>query len=252
MSSTLFRPIPSTGQLPRVCVFDLDHTLIAGDATVDWTRYLLEEKLVTDPRFLEVDRLMEERYIAGTLLLEDYLREIIPFFSYLSMDELAVHGERFMARYIAPTVYQEGLDAIAEARRLGMDVMIISASNTFLVQPIGEKLLGIPESFGVDLATHENHLTGEVVGVPPFQAGKIHCLEKQLASLGHTLSEVVFFTDSRATIYRLREPLATATASIQILSSPLKRKKQAGRFCLGKTKLEKTPDEALYCVDLIS
>lgn len=102
-----------------------------------------------------------------------------------------------MARYIAPTVYQEGLDAIAEARRLGMDVMIISASNTFLVQPIGEKLLGIPESFGVDLATHENHLTGEVVGVPPFQAGKIHCLEKQLASLGHTLSEVVFFTDSR-------------------------------------------------------
>ena len=197
MSSTLFRPIPSTGQLPRVCVFDLDHTLIAGDATVDWTRYLLEEKLVTDPRFLEVDRLMEERYIAGTLLLEDYLREIIPFFSYLSMDELAVHGERFMARYIAPTVYQEGLDAIAEARRLGMDVMIISASNTFLVQPIGEKLLGIPESFGVDLATHENHLTGEVVGVPPFQAGKIHCLEKQLASLGHTLSEVVFFTDSR-------------------------------------------------------
>ncbi|MFR3635548.1 MAG: HAD family hydrolase, partial [Sutterella sp.] len=121
MSSTLFRPIPSTGQLPRVCVFDLDHTLIAGDATVDWTRYLLEEKLVTDPRFLEVDRLMEERYIAGTLLLEDYLREIIPFFSYLSMDELAVHGERFMARYIAPTVYQEGLDAIAEARRLGMD-----------------------------------------------------------------------------------------------------------------------------------
>lgn len=195
--SSIFRPIPSTGQLPSVCVFDLDHTLIAGDTTVDWTRYLLDKGLVTAQRFLEVDREMERRYIAGTLLIEDYLAEVIPFFSYLSMDELAAHAQTFIDEYIAHTAYREGYAAIEEARRLGMDVMIISASNAFLVQPTGEKVFGIKESFGVKLAVKDNHLTGEVVGVPPFQEGKVHCLETQLKRSGKTLSEVVFFTDSR-------------------------------------------------------
>lgn len=31
---TAFRPVPATGFMPLAAVFDLDHTLIAGDATI--------------------------------------------------------------------------------------------------------------------------------------------------------------------------------------------------------------------------
>ena len=192
-----FRPNPRTNRLPTVCVFDLDHTLIGGDVTADWTPYLLKHKVVTDPRFIEVDQEMERRYIAGNLDIHDYLGEVVPFFGYLTIGELEQHVLDFISEYIAPTVYEEGLEVIREARRLGMDIMIISASNTFIVRPVGERLFGIAESYGVDLKIENNHLTGTVIGVPPFQEGKIDCCREKLAALGKTLDDVVFFTDSR-------------------------------------------------------
>ena len=202
---SLFRPIPSTGKLPTVCVFDLDHTLIGGDTTVDWTSYLVKHELVTDPRYRVFEKMMEERYDAGTLNLNEYLSGVIPFFNYLTRQELAEHTTRFIEEFIAPTVYPEGLAYIEEARRLGMDVMIISASNAFLVRPIGQTLFGIEKSIGVELAWKDDHLTSEFVGEPPFQAGKITALQKELAPLNKTLDEAVFFTDSRNDI-----PLALA------------------------------------------
>lgn len=52
---TAFRPVPATGFMPLAAVFDLDHTLIAGDATIGWTEYLYERGVVTDPVFREIN-----------------------------------------------------------------------------------------------------------------------------------------------------------------------------------------------------
>ena len=64
---TAFRPVPATGFMPLAAVFDLDHTLIAGDATIGWTEYLYERGVVTDPVFREINERMKASYHAGTL-----------------------------------------------------------------------------------------------------------------------------------------------------------------------------------------
>ncbi len=194
---SLFRPIPATQKLPSICVFDLDHTLIGGDVTADWTPYLIKHELIRDlGAFLKVDEEMERRYHAGNLDIDDYLRQVVPFFGWLTMDALNEHVQRFIDEFIAHTVYQEGIDAIAQARALGIEVMIISASNAFLVKPVASQLFGIDEAYGVELAVRDNHLTADVIGIAPFQSGKIHCCKRAVAALGKTLDDVVFFTDS--------------------------------------------------------
>lgn len=66
---TAFRPVPATGFMPLAAVFDLDHTLIAGDATIGWTEYLYERGVVTDPVFREINERMKASYHAGTLII---------------------------------------------------------------------------------------------------------------------------------------------------------------------------------------
>ena len=39
--------LPGTSRPPKLVVFDLDHTLIACDATILWTEFLYEKKIVT-------------------------------------------------------------------------------------------------------------------------------------------------------------------------------------------------------------
>ena len=72
---TAFRPVPATGFMPLAAVFDLDHTLIAGDATIGWTEYLYERGVVTDPVFREINERMKASYHAGTLDIAAWLRE---------------------------------------------------------------------------------------------------------------------------------------------------------------------------------
>jgi len=195
---TLFRPIPSTGQLPAVAVFDLDRTLIAADTTIFWTDWLYQRGIIRSLDYQDVNETMLKAYHRGEMDYAEYLRGIIPFFNHLSHDELIRLTEDFVNTRIAPLAFPEGLRRIQEARTLGIKTLIISASWSFLTRPIGRLLFGIERSFAVDIAEDKaGHLLPEIVGTAPFREGKITKLREALAELGHSAEETVFFTDSR-------------------------------------------------------
>ena len=58
--------LPGTSRPPKLVVFDLDHTLIACDATILWTEFLYEKKIVTDPIWRQYDRDMVKSYAKKT------------------------------------------------------------------------------------------------------------------------------------------------------------------------------------------
>lgn len=210
---SLFRPIPATGKMPAVAVFDLDKTLIAGDSTVDWTDFLYEKGVVTDPVYREVNRRMMKSYRAGTLDIAQYLREAVPAYAGLDRAARAALLREFVDEKIAPVVYKEGLARVNEAKSEGMAVFIISASNTFFVEPIGRELFGVEHSLGVDLVEKDGFLTPEIIGIPTFQDGKVKRLEAELVKIGRTMEETVFFTDSRNDL-----PLALAAGDCEVVN----------------------------------
>lgn len=195
---TRFRPIPATGKMPAVAVFDLDRTLIATDTTIYWTDWLFDRGLIKDISYRQVNLDMVTAYHKGEMDYSDYLRSIIPFINHLGHDKLVRLVEEFVTERVAPLVFPEGKARIEEARALGMDLMIISASWGFLTRPIGRLLFGIEKSFAVEIGEDAaGYLTPEIVGRAPFREGKIAKLEEELAKIGRTPAETVFFTDSR-------------------------------------------------------
>ena len=131
---TAFRPVPATGFMPLAAVFDLDHTLIAGDATIGWTEYLYERGVVTDPVFREINERMKASYHAGTLDIAAWLREAVPAYSGLDEAERNALVSDFIEEKIRPIAYPQGFETIRAAKAAGMLTLIISASNAFFVK----------------------------------------------------------------------------------------------------------------------
>ena len=182
---TAFRPVPATGFMPLAAVFDLDHTLIAGDATIGWTEYLYERGVVTDPVFREINERMKASYHAGTLDIAAWLREAVPAYSGLDEAERNALVSDFIEEKIRPIAYPQGFETIRAAKAAGMLTLIISASNAFV---------------------RNGRITPELSGTPTFREGKVVRLCAALEHRGLRPAETVFYTDSRNDL-----PLALAS-----------------------------------------
>ena len=201
---TAFRPVPATGFMPLAAVFDLDHTLIAGDATIGWTEYLYERGVVTDPVFREINERMKASYHAGTLDIAAWLREAVPAYSGLDEAERNALVSDFIEEKIRPIAYPQGFETIRAAKAAGMLTLIISASNAFFVKPIAERVFGVDVALGTELVVRNGRITPELSGTPTFREGKVVRLCAALEHRGLRPAETVFYTDSRTRLGRLR------------------------------------------------
>ena len=213
LTMSLFRPLPTTGTLPKVVAFDLDKTLIGGDATILWTEFLYETGVVTDPIYREINRKMVERYHAGTLDIAAWLKEAVPAYASLDAEARDQLVDRFVDEKIAPLVYPEGVKRIQAAKAEGRLTVIISASNAFFVKPLAAKLFDVDIALGCDLVMKDGRVTPILEGAPTFKEGKITRLREALSARGLTLEETVFFTDSRNDL-----PLALATGDCEVVN----------------------------------
>ena len=222
LTMSLFRPLPTTGTLPKVVAFDLDKTLIGGDATILWTEFLYETGIVTDPIYREINRKMVERYHAGTLDIAAWLKEAVPAYASLEGEARDQLVDRFVDEKIAPLVYPEGVKRIQAAKAEGRLTVIISASNAFFVKPLAAKLFGADIALGCNLVMKDGRVTPILEGAPTFKEGKITRLREALSARGLTLEETVFFTDSRNDL-----PLAFATGDCEVVNPDPKLKATA-------------------------
>ena len=73
--------------------------------------------------------------------------------------------------------------------------MIISATNTFIVQPIAS-LHGVDSYLGCEFEVIDGRCTGELVGIPTYQSGKIDALHAWLKTQQDSASTNHFYSDS--------------------------------------------------------
>ncbi len=101
-----------------------------------------------------------------------------------------------MRQYIEPIILPKGLETIEAQKAKGETVMIITATSTFVTAPIARRL-GVDILLGTEPERDERgRYTGEIVGIPTFQAGKVRRLEQWLADNGADLSDSWFYSDS--------------------------------------------------------
>ncbi len=183
----------------NLAIFDLDFTLILGDSDVAWPRFLMDNGLLERAVFEAKNDHFFEQYQQGIMEIDEYLTFQLAPLAFFSKEKLHVLHQQFMHDCIVPIIPQGARDLVKQHQDNGDEVLVITATNRFIVTPIVAQF-GITELIAVELEEDKKgQFTGRYVGVPSFREGKITRLNQWLDKRSQTLKDfecVLFYSDS--------------------------------------------------------
>ncbi len=179
-----------------IAIFDLDNTLLGGDSDALWGEFISEQGIVDADFYAKENQRFYEEYQAGTLDIHEFLNFSLKPLSEHDMPRLSKLHQRFMQDKIIPIMLPAAKTLLDEHRRQGHLLMIITATNRFVTQPIAD-LLGVDVLIATDPAIVDGRYTGAVAGVPCFQEGKVTRLHQWLEENNQQLENSWFYSDSQ-------------------------------------------------------
>ena len=193
---------PSRATRMNLALFDLDYTLLGGDATYEWIQFLMRIGAVERVRYeAELERYYDE-YAAGTLDIEEFLHfDFEPLASY-PRSQLEQWREAYLAQSIAPIILPKARELVTWHEQRGDLTVIITAANSFVTTPIAH-MIGVPHLLASEPECRDGEFTGKIAGIPCFHEGKVTRLEAWLAGRGQALRdfrESYFYGDSQSDV----------------------------------------------------
>jgi HAD superfamily hydrolase (TIGR01490 family) len=171
--------------LKRLALFDLDHTLLAGDSDVLWCQFLLREGLL-DTSFDERNRAMEAAYRAGTVGVHEFSEFYVGTLAGRSAADWEPLRRRFLHDVVVPRIPAA---ARALVRQHASDrVVMTTATNRFITELTAAEL-GIEHLIATDCEVGaDGRFSGRVQGTPNMREGKVERLHAWLAARGESLA----------------------------------------------------------------
>ncbi len=178
-----------------LAIFDLDNTLISGDSDYLWGEFLIEQKIVEETYYREQNQRFYDDYKVGTLDIFAFLAFSLAPLAKFSMEQLAVMHNTFMQEKIIPLMSEKAFDLINTHKKNNDYLLIITATNRFVTQPIAEKF-AVHDIIATEPEIVNGRYTGRVNGTPSFKEGKVKRLKEWLKSTPHDLNGSWFYSDS--------------------------------------------------------
>ncbi len=178
----------------QLALFDLDNTLLAGDSDYLWGRFLVKQGLVDGASYEAQNRQFYEDYKAGELDIHEFARFSLGRLGQFDADTLSSLRQCFVDTVIRTIVAPGALPLLQQHREAGHELLIITATNSFITRPIADHL-AVPTLIGTDGEQRNGRFTGNIEGTPCFQAGKIEKLQHWLQGRPK-VQESWFYSDS--------------------------------------------------------
>ncbi|MFO7602760.1 MAG: HAD family hydrolase [Gammaproteobacteria bacterium] len=178
-----------------LAIFDLDNTLLAGDSDYLWGQFLVQQQLVDADRYEQENRRFYEEYKQGELDINEFLAFSLQPLAQMSMARLQALHQQFMAQSIEPILLDKATALLDRHRQAGDVLLIITATNRFVTQPIAERL-GVDDLLATEAEIVNGRYTGQPTGIPCFQDGKVKRLNSWLAQTRHNMEGSWFYSDS--------------------------------------------------------
>ena len=184
----------------NLALFDLDNTLLNGDSDHLWAQFLIGKGCL-DPEMHRAsnDRFLQQ-YQDGALDIHEFLRFQLAPLAREKRATLDLWHTEFMRTEILPRRREAGARAIAQHLQSGALVALVTATNTFVTAPIA-RAFGIPHLIATIAEQDEaGNFTGQVLGTPSFQEGKIVRVEQWLQTQAlhwGAFDQTWFYSDSR-------------------------------------------------------
>lgn len=179
-----------------LAVFDLDHTLLSGDSDYLWGEFLIANGLVEAERYRAQNRDFMAAYNAGTLDIHAFCAFSFEPLVRWGRAHLEPLRQRFVEEEIAPRVAPGARPLLDRHRRAGDRLLITTATNRFVTEPIAE-LLGVADLLATEPEERDGAFTGAIAGTPNFREGKPERLRQWLREHAAEGERLACYSDSR-------------------------------------------------------
>ena len=178
-----------------LAIFDLDHTLINGDSDYLWGEYMVETGIVNEQEYRARNEEFYRDYQRGTLDNDRYLEFALEPLTRYTLEELYAWREDFVETWIQPIIAPGTLELLDNHRSRSHELLIISATNLFVSEPIA-RILGVRTVLATAPEIIDNRYTGRFLGTPTYREGKVTVLKEWLSDSNHDLDGSYFYSDS--------------------------------------------------------
>jgi len=179
-----------------LALFDLDNTLLAGDSDYSWGQFLVSLGVVDASAYEKANQQFYEDYKEGKLDIHEFARFAFKPLAENPLKQLEAWRKQYVEEIIRPMMTVKGQDKINWHKQRGDEVVIITATNSFITQPIAEAF-GVEHLIATEPARDNGQFIADIAGVPCFQDGKVKRLHTWLdAQPDLTLNGSWFYSDS--------------------------------------------------------
>jgi HAD superfamily hydrolase (TIGR01490 family) len=187
-------PAPPTSPTPRqVAFFDLDRTLLPHHTSLLYLRLMLQDgqvgvwTLVRAGLFLTL-------YFFNMVDTQKVVSDLVRRAAGGLEEENRVRGQRCVDALVVPRLSRLALDRLEWHRAQGHRLCILSASPTYVVEPLARHLE--MDALCTRFSVLEGRLTGELDGPLCYGRNKVEAASAYAAQHGLTLEQCHFYTDS--------------------------------------------------------
>jgi phosphoserine phosphatase len=151
---------------PAVAVFDCDGTLWGGDAGYGFMVWSMESGLVSRNASDWIDS-RYRLYRTGEVSEAAMCGEMVQVYAGLREDELRKATAEYFHRQIAPHIFAEMRELVAQLRAGGTEIWAVSSTNNWLIEE-GVRDFGIPAErvIAAKVKVKSGVITSELVDVP--------------------------------------------------------------------------------------
>ncbi|MFZ4479822.1 MAG: HAD family hydrolase [Rhodoferax sp.] len=191
------RARPDSPGVPRLTLFDLDHTLLDGDSDVLWCDFLIEQGVLEREDFSERNADMDRRYRAATVGLEEFANFYVGTLAGRTRQQWEPLRQEFLASVIVPRIGAAAVDLVRRHLDAGDLVAMTTATNRFITE-LTAAHFGIEHLIATEPQLQGEQFTGRTTGVLNMRDGKVTRLHDWLQAIGHRLQEFdsIAYSDS--------------------------------------------------------
>ena len=180
---------------PALVIFDLDNTILNGDSDYAMINYLVHTQAL-DESAGKQNQIFIEDYQRGELDFEAYTTFALSAYIGMTRSEINEYMLPFVAKVIEPMINTLALKIIHDHGDRGDTILLASATNELIVQPIAKRL-DIQNVIGTQVKFINDKCTGEYIPPSALGEGKLQLVQQWMKKNNFDdFSDTTFYSDS--------------------------------------------------------
>ena len=180
---------------PALVIFDLDNTILNGDSDYAMINYLVHTQAL-DESAAKQNQIFIEDYQRGELDFDAYTTFALSAYIGMTRTEINEYMRPFVTKVIEPMINTLALKIIHDHGESGDTILLASATNELIVQPIAKRL-DIQNVIGTQVKFINDKCTGEYIPPSALGEGKLQLVQQWMQKNNFDdFSGVTFYSDS--------------------------------------------------------